>query len=91
MPTQSVVDDLVELAGGAEALATRGRHRVENDEPLQALRLTDMALQVSPDHREALSVRKQALERLLVLSGRENLSETLLLRSAIANAERALT
>jgi alkyl sulfatase BDS1-like metallo-beta-lactamase superfamily hydrolase len=91
VPTQSVVDDLVELAGGAEALAARGRQRVDNDEPLQALRLTDMALQVSPDHQGALSVRKQALEQLLARSGRENLSETLLLRSAIANAERALT
>ena len=90
VPVQAVAGDLVELAGGAEAIAARGRQRVDDNEPLQALRLTDMALQVAPDNREALVVRKEALGQLLELSGRENLSETLLLMSAITAAEKKL-
>jgi hypothetical protein len=90
VPFREVVDDLVEMAGGVDPLAARARKYVDADSPLKALHLLDMALRVSPDHAPSLEVRKLALEQLLTLGGRENLSETLLLESAIAEVEKGL-
>ncbi len=90
IPFREVNDDLVEMAGGVDPLATRARKYVDAESPLQALHLLDMALKVSPDHAPSLTVRKLALEQLLTLGGRENLSETLLLESAIAEVDKKL-
>lgn len=91
VPRSSVNKDLVELAGGADALAKRaGVHEVDG-RPLEALHLLDIALGVEPAHRAALSVKKAALNALLTASGSKNLSETMWLRSEIAQTEAALT
>jgi alkyl sulfatase BDS1-like metallo-beta-lactamase superfamily hydrolase len=90
VPFRNVVNDVVELAGGADSLASRARQYVDKDKPLEAIHLLDMALQVSPDHINALETRKLALEQLLELGDQENLSETLLLKSAIAEVETRL-
>ncbi|MDP6374720.1 MAG: alkyl sulfatase dimerization domain-containing protein [Pseudomonadales bacterium] len=89
VPVQAVSGDLVELAG-ADALVQRAERYVANKEPWHAVRLTDMVLQVSCGHIGALGARKSALEQLLELSRNENLSETLLLSSTIADLEKKL-
>ena len=82
--------DLAELAGGADVLAARARQKLEQDEPLEALHLLDIALGADPAHADALAVKKQALEVLQRESGGANLSETMWLKSEIAEVEAAL-
>jgi len=83
VPRSSVSADLAELAGGVDAIAARARLKVEQDKPLEALHLTDIALSADPDCVSALQVKKDASARLLELSGSSNLSETMWLRSEI--------
>jgi hypothetical protein len=49
-----------------------------------------IALGAEPGHREALLVKKAASEALLEASGGKNLSETMWLRSEIAEIEAQL-
>ena len=90
VPRASVDGDLVELAGGASKLAERARTHVEANRPLEAIHLLDIALGAEPGNRDALQVKKSALEQLLAASGGSNLSETMWLKSEIAIAEGAL-
>ncbi len=83
VPRSSVSADLAELAGGVDAIAARAQLKVEQDKPLEALHLTDIALSADPDCVSALQVKKDASARLLELSGSSNLSETMWLRSEI--------
>jgi alkyl sulfatase BDS1-like metallo-beta-lactamase superfamily hydrolase len=89
VPAQAISTDLVELAG-ADQLVKRANRYLDHNEPWQAVRLTDMVLQVSSDHMGALAAHKTALEQLLELSRHENLSETLLLTTTIADLENKL-
>lgn len=86
----SVHNDLAELAGGAHALATRARQKVNNGAPLEALHLLDIALDSEPNYREALVVKKTALEHLLEASGGSNLSEVMWLKSEISLVEKVI-
>ena len=90
VPRSSVNADLAELAGGASALATRAARKVAEDKPLEAIHLLDVALGAEPGNKEALAVKKSALERLLSASGGSNLSEVMWLKSEIAGTEAAL-
>src|SRR5882724_5510041 len=90
VPRSSIDADLVELAGGAGALAARARKKLEGGWPLEALHLLDIALGADRAHTEALTVKKAALERLLQESGGTNLSETMWLKSEISGVEAAL-
>jgi glyoxylase-like metal-dependent hydrolase (beta-lactamase superfamily II) len=90
VPRSSVNADIVELAGGAAALAARAKAHLEAGRPLEAIHLLDIALGVEPDNAEALAVNKAAHEDLLKASGGSNLSETMWLRSEIAAAEAKL-
>jgi glyoxylase-like metal-dependent hydrolase (beta-lactamase superfamily II) len=90
VPRSSVNADLAELAGGASALATRAARKVAEDKPLEAIHLLDVALGAEPGNKEALAVKKSALERLLSASGGSNLSEVMWLKSEIAGTEVAL-
>lgn len=90
VPRSSVNSDLAELAGGASVLAQRAQQHVDANRPLEAIHLLDVALGAEPDNRDALGVKKQALEQLLAASGGSNLSETMWLKSEIAAAEAAL-
>jgi alkyl sulfatase BDS1-like metallo-beta-lactamase superfamily hydrolase len=83
VPRSSISADLAELAGGVDVLAQRARQKLEQDKPLEALHLTDIALGADPDNVSALTVKKDASARLLELSGGTNLSETMWLRSEI--------
>jgi glyoxylase-like metal-dependent hydrolase (beta-lactamase superfamily II) len=90
VPRSSVNADLAELAGGASALATRAARKLAEDKPLEAIHLLDVALGAEPGNKEALAVKKSALERLLSASGGSNLSEVMWLKSEIAGTEVAL-
>jgi glyoxylase-like metal-dependent hydrolase (beta-lactamase superfamily II) len=90
VPRSSVHADLAELAGGASVLAKRAQQRVKDGRPLEAMHLIDIALDAEPANRDALTVKKDALQVLLRESGGSNLSETMWLKSEIAAAEAAL-
>ena len=90
VPRSSIDTDLAELAGGAEKLAERARARLDAGQPLEALHLTAIALGAEPANRSALTVKKGASQLLLKQSGQSNLSETMWLRSEIAEIEKAL-
>jgi alkyl sulfatase BDS1-like metallo-beta-lactamase superfamily hydrolase len=90
VPRSAVNVDLAELAGGAAALATRARLKLDANQPLEALHLLDVALGAEPAHAASLSVKKDALQLLLQQSGSSNLSETMWLKSEIAAVDAAL-
>jgi alkyl sulfatase BDS1-like metallo-beta-lactamase superfamily hydrolase len=90
VPRSAVHADLAELAG-IDALTNRARAHVEDGRPLEALHLLDIALGAEPGHAAALAVKKIALQHLLTASGGTNLSETMWLRSEIADAEAKLS
>lgn len=85
VPRSAVNADLAELAGGAARLAERAKAHLEAGRPLEAIHLTDIAVAAEPDCRPAIEVRKAAHEKLLADSGAANLSETMWLRSEIAD------
>ena len=90
VPQSTVHADIAELAGGAGALAERGRAHNEAGRPLEALHLAAIALNAEPGNRDALLVKKAASEALLEASGGSNLSETMWLRSEIAEIDGKL-
>lgn len=90
VPRSSVDVDLAELAGGATALAIRARKKLSEGRPLEALHLLDVALGAERANKEALAVKKDALQGLLRESGGSNLSEVMWLKSEIAAAEAAI-
>jgi len=84
VPRSNVDADLVELAGGADALAARAGQRLREGRPLEALHLLDVALGAEPANAAALTVKREALEALLREAGGVNLSEVMWLKSEIA-------
>ncbi len=64
VPPSSVHEDLVELAGGPNALAARALEKVEAGQPQHAIHLTDVVLSVDRDNRAALTASIQAHEQL---------------------------
>ncbi len=90
VPRSSVNADLAELAGGADVIAARARTKLDAGEPLQALHLVDIALGADANCHAAWAVRRDASQMLLAASGGSNLSETMWLRSEIAECEAKL-
>jgi alkyl sulfatase BDS1-like metallo-beta-lactamase superfamily hydrolase len=88
VPRSSIDADLAELAGGAAALARRAAARLAEGKPLAAIHLLDVALGADADNTDALTVKKDALNVLLAQSGGSNLSETMWLKSEIADIEK---
>jgi alkyl sulfatase BDS1-like metallo-beta-lactamase superfamily hydrolase len=64
VPATRVHADLVELAGGPDALAKRAEEKLGQGAPLEAIQLAEIALTAAPDHRGALSASLAAHERL---------------------------
>jgi len=91
VPKSSINADLVELSGGAGALAARARLKLSEGRPLEALHLLDIALGADRTHTDSLAAKKDALQVLLRESGGSNLSEVMWLKSEIAAAEAGLT
>ena len=90
VPRSSVYRDLAELAGGAAKLAERAEQKLAAGQPLEALHLTDVALGADPKEPAALAAKLKATQLLLEQSGGQNLSETMWLRSEIAELEQQL-
>jgi alkyl sulfatase BDS1-like metallo-beta-lactamase superfamily hydrolase len=64
VPPCRVHPDLVELAGGADAVAKRAAEKLAAGAPLEAIHLAEVALAAQPLHREALGVSLAAHEQL---------------------------
>lgn len=90
VPRSAVHADIADLAGGADALAARAQAHVDAGRPLEAIHLTDIALGAEPECRAALQAKKAAHQALLTASGASNLSETMWLKSEIADCARRL-
>jgi alkyl sulfatase BDS1-like metallo-beta-lactamase superfamily hydrolase len=90
VPRSSINADLLELSGGAGALAARARLKLNDGRPLEALHLLDIALGADRTHADSLAAKKDALQVLLRESGGGNLSEVMWLKSEIAAAEAGL-
>jgi glyoxylase-like metal-dependent hydrolase (beta-lactamase superfamily II) len=90
VPRSSVDADLLELAGGADNLASRARDKLYMDRPVEAIHLLDIALSTEPISAMALATKKDALTRLLEVSNGTNLSETMWLKSEIAEVESTI-
>ncbi len=90
VPQSSVHADIAELAGGADRLAARAQAHADAGRPLEALHLTGIALGAEPGNTAALKAKKAASEALLAASGGGNLSETMWLRSEIAEIDAQL-
>lgn len=87
-PRSAIDADLVDLAGGADALAARAMVHVDAGAPLKAIHLTDIALGAEPENEAALKAKAAALKIILDQSGQSNLSETMWLRSELASCEK---
>jgi alkyl sulfatase BDS1-like metallo-beta-lactamase superfamily hydrolase len=85
----AVWPDLVEMAGGADALAARASTHHEQERPLEALHLTDIALSVDPQNRAALTVRIAALTTLLERAG-NNFDELAYLEDQVTESQTSL-
>jgi alkyl sulfatase BDS1-like metallo-beta-lactamase superfamily hydrolase len=90
VPASSVAADIVELAGGAEVLAVRAEHFLEQQQPLQALHLIDITLLVEPLSTRALQAKIAAHQQLLQISKGENFSEVMWLKAEIDSAQKIL-
>jgi glyoxylase-like metal-dependent hydrolase (beta-lactamase superfamily II) len=90
VPRRSIDSDLAELAGGATRIAQRAREKLSAGQPLEALHLLDIALGADPANAAAWAIKRDASQHLLDASGGTNLSETMWLRSEIAQCEAKL-
>lgn len=64
LPPSSVYPDLVKLAGGPDAVVKLATERIQANQFVEALHLTDIALAADANHRGALEARLKALEEL---------------------------
>jgi alkyl sulfatase BDS1-like metallo-beta-lactamase superfamily hydrolase len=87
VPPSSVAPAIAELAGGADRLATRAQKFVDEEKPLEALHLLDIALAATPDSAPAREVKRAALTLLLAQSGGKNLWERMWIAAAIRNLD----
>lgn len=72
VPMVDVLPDVVQLAGGADAIAKLAAQRVAAGKYPEALRLTEAALSAEPANPAALKVRLEALEKLRAASRNSN-------------------
>lgn len=86
VPPWSVHGDLVELAGGPDAVAERARGKLHAGMPVEAIHLAEVALAAEPDHPHALEVSLRAHERLESESGNFWLTSWLRHRSGALRA-----
>ncbi len=64
VPATAVHADLVELAGGADAIARRAADKLDAGEPVEAIHLAEVALGAAPDNVSALEAMVAAHEVL---------------------------
>jgi alkyl sulfatase BDS1-like metallo-beta-lactamase superfamily hydrolase len=86
----AVAPDLVELAGGPAPVVERGRQKLAEGRPLEALHLAEAALKAEPAFGEGLRLKLAATEALLAGSTRENFSEVRWLESEVRRLAAAV-
>jgi alkyl sulfatase BDS1-like metallo-beta-lactamase superfamily hydrolase len=64
-PQNAIHGDLLELAGGADALTARAQQKLSAGKPLEAIHLLDIVLDESPEDAAAVAVAIEAHENLL--------------------------
>ncbi len=64
VPAKAVYPDLLELAGGADAVAARAKSKMAQGEPVEAIHLGEVALSEAPTNVSALEVMIAAHEML---------------------------
>ncbi|MFW2403594.1 MAG: MBL fold metallo-hydrolase [Gammaproteobacteria bacterium] len=82
----SVFSQLVELAGGPEAIVARARENRARGDLIEALRLTDAALYADPRNGDALNIREDVLQALEQQAG--NFNERAWLKHARRQAQQ---
>jgi alkyl sulfatase BDS1-like metallo-beta-lactamase superfamily hydrolase len=90
IPPRAVWPELVELAGGVEALAERAAAHVAADRPVEALHLVEIARSVEPADPATLVAEIGALELLLARTRGETYDEMAWLEGELARARAAL-
>jgi alkyl sulfatase BDS1-like metallo-beta-lactamase superfamily hydrolase len=90
VPASAVAADIVELAGGADALGARAERYLANKQPLEALHLLNTVLVVEPGNTRALQAKIDAHQILLERSRGENFSEVMWLKSEQQAAQALL-
>jgi len=85
---ESVHAEVVETAGGADAVAGRARELLNGGDSQRALHMSDMALRAEGENRAALEVRRDAVQTLL--AGAVNLNERGWLTAALREVEAKL-
>ena len=88
VPASAVHAELVELAGGADAVAARAAAKLEAGAPLEAIHLAELALSAEPSNVEALQAMVAAHEKLERES--ENFWLTQWLRKQLADHRASL-
>jgi len=92
VPAKQVFPDLVELAGGPEAVVARARQRFDAGQRLEALRLLDVAKSAGSESEAALRLRLEIFEGMLAdsLATHDNMSETGILRASVQQTREAV-
>jgi alkyl sulfatase BDS1-like metallo-beta-lactamase superfamily hydrolase len=88
-PPEQGAREIVELAGGPDAVAQRAASRATTD-PLAAVRLCELALAVDGEHRGALDAYRRAHEQLLAQHDRANFWLTRWLEGEVRSATNRL-
>ena len=88
-PPSSINTDLLELAG-AENVAERALQKALHGQALEAIYLSDIVLNVTPNHYTALRARLTSLTTLLTQANGENMSEVMWLKAQIKASELSL-
>jgi alkyl sulfatase BDS1-like metallo-beta-lactamase superfamily hydrolase len=87
VPPASVAPAIAELAGGADRLAERAQKFTDEEKPLEALHLLDIALAAAPESATAREAKRAALTLLLAQSGGKNLWERMWIAAAIRDLD----
>jgi alkyl sulfatase BDS1-like metallo-beta-lactamase superfamily hydrolase len=85
---ESIDAEVVALAGGADAIASRARDLLSGGDPQRALHMADLALRSDPANRAALEVRRDAVA--LLLEAAVNSNERGWLTAALREVEAKL-
>ncbi|MFC2139807.1 MBL fold metallo-hydrolase [Bacteroidota bacterium] len=88
IPASSVYKDLVELAGGADAVAKFAQKYIDEKEYVKVLHITDAALEAEPENKSVLEIRLTALKALL--NGPYNYIERIWLNHGIKSIEEII-
>ena len=91
VPAKDVYADLA-AAAGPEALHSLAQNYLHKDEPVKALHIVEVALKGYPQDRKALTLRQQALQRLMekAEAGTRNDYEIYWLKSRLADTQKRL-